>query len=413
MSPARRWLVVALLGLGMIIAYVDRANLSVALAVDSFNRFFRLGDADRGFLHSAFFWSYALLQIPAGWAVDRYGVKFPYALALGVWSLLSAATAWARSVPQLVLLRVSLGAAESIVSPASLRWINGNLAEERRGLAIGIYAAGTKLGPAVGGPLAAWLIAAYGWRAMFAVLGFSGLLFLIPWLALASDDKSTAPPAPDAEHARRTGASFGAVMAMPAMWGILFGTFCYGYFAYFCITWLPIYFVEERHLSLRLMGVYTMLSFGGLAAMATAAGWAADRIIAHGADAVRVRRAFTVAGFALGATEVLGMCVDSQFWALFFAVFSLSGLGLATANYWALAQTLVPGTTIGRITGFQNCASNLAGIAAPLITGWLKQSTGGYLAPMAAVCLILLAGLATFLLLVRREYAICERGPRS
>jgi MFS transporter, ACS family, D-galactonate transporter len=407
-SSIRRWVVVGLIALGMIVAYLDRANLSVALAVESFHRFFGLTDTDRGFLNSAFFWSYALLQIPAGWVVDRYGVKYPYAIALGCWSLLSAATAWVRSLPELVMLRVSLGAAESIVSPASLRWINANLPEERRGLAIGIYAAGTKLGPAVGGPVTAWLIAAYGWRAMFAVLGLGGLLFLIPWLSAVPDDRKRAGAV---DAARLPEAPFRRVLAMPAMWGILFGTFCYGYFAYFCITWLPVYFVEERGLSLTAMGIYTMFSFGGLAAMAMLAGWAADRMIARGGDPVQVRRGFTIAGFAVGATELLGICVDSEPWALFFAVFSLAGLGLATSNYWALAQTLAPGSAIGRLTGLQNCCSNLAGIAAPIATGWLKHKTGGYLAPMAAVFVMLLAGMAAFVLVVRPEYARIRPDP--
>ena len=67
----QRWIIIGLLSLGMIIAYVDRGNLSVALAVPDFIRSFHLSDTDRGTLNSAFFWSYAALQIPAGGAVDR------------------------------------------------------------------------------------------------------------------------------------------------------------------------------------------------------------------------------------------------------------------------------------------------------------------------------------------------------
>src|SRR3954454_14554961 len=89
-SPARNWTIIGLLSLGMIIAYVDRTNFSVALASKDFKTLFRLTDVDRGTLNSAFFWSYAFLQIPAGWLVDRYGVKFPYAWSFLVWSLVSA-----------------------------------------------------------------------------------------------------------------------------------------------------------------------------------------------------------------------------------------------------------------------------------------------------------------------------------
>lgn len=76
-SPSRKWIIVLLLSLGMVIAYIDRANISVVLALEEFKKLFQLVDRDRGTLNSAFFWTYALLQIPAGWLVDRYGVKIP------------------------------------------------------------------------------------------------------------------------------------------------------------------------------------------------------------------------------------------------------------------------------------------------------------------------------------------------
>ena len=74
-NPALRWAIIGLLSFGMIIAYASRSNLSVALVAPDFIRSFNLSNTDRGLLNSAFFWAYAGLQIPAGWVVDRYGVK--------------------------------------------------------------------------------------------------------------------------------------------------------------------------------------------------------------------------------------------------------------------------------------------------------------------------------------------------
>jgi hypothetical protein len=112
----------------------------------------------------------------------------------------------------------------------------------------------------------------------------------------------------------------------------------------------------------------------------------------------------------VASTEVFGAMSNSSEVALFFAVISLSGLGLTTANYWALTQTLMPGAAIGRIAGIQNCASNLAGVAAPLITGWLKEHTGGYTAPMQAIWFILVAGIISYVVLVRPELAKMKKG---
>ena len=403
-SASRKWFIVCLLSVGMIIAYVDRGNLSVVLAQAEFKKLFALSDKDRGALNSAFFWTYALLQIPAGWVVDRYGVKFPYAISFLFWCLVSAATALVTGLWQVLVLRMLLGVGEAIVTPASMRWIRFHCQEKERGLAVGIYMAGTKIGPAIGAPITAYLISISDWRSMFLALGLGGLLWLVPWLALVrNDDRDLERLAAPVQ--RGAAVSLGRVMASPVMWGIILGTFAYNYFVYFCMTWLPAYLVERRNLSLTSMGLYTMFSFGGMALVAALAGGAADRLIARGGDPIRMRKAFTIAGLLLASTELIGALSDSRSVALFFAVFSLSGLGVATANYWALTQTLIPGAAIGRIVGVQNMASNLSGIVAPVITGWLLQATGNYEAPMQAIWVVLLGGIAAYLFLVRAKYA--------
>jgi ACS family D-galactonate transporter-like MFS transporter len=301
-------------------------------------------------------------------------------------------------------LRVLLGVGESITTPAGMRWIRFHCPESQRGLAVGLYMAAAKIGPGLGAPLAAWLLLFWGWRVMFLIIGLGGLLWLAPWLKLVADDDRQI----EAAQVRQTpGASvpFLAVLASPVIWGTIVGTFCYQYFVYFCMTWMPAYFVEREKLSLESTGLYTMFSFVGMAAVATLAGWAADRLIARGGDPVRVRKAFTIAGFLVASTELIGAMSHSPSVSLFFAVFSLSGLGLTTANYWALTQTLIPGAAVGRIVGIQNCAANLPGIVAPLLTGWLKQATGGYTAPMQVIWVFLLAGVASYLFLVRARYA--------
>jgi MFS family permease len=171
------------------------------------------------------------------------------------------------------------------------------------------------------------------------------------------------------------------------------------------MTWMPAYFVEQRHLSLSSMGSYTFFSFGGMAVTAALAGWVADWMIDRGGNPVTVRKWFTIVGFAIACTELIGAQTSSLTLALVFAVLSLSGLGLATANLWALTQTLIPASAIGRFSGIQNCAASLAGVVAPILTGWLKQRSGGYQAPMQAIWLVLVLGVLSYLVLVREEYA--------
>jgi sugar phosphate permease len=235
-------------------------------------------------------------------------------------------------------------------------------------------------------------------------LGLGSLLWLVPWLTLVRNDDRQIEQLTNKTSPSES-VSFGRLMTSPVIWGTIIGTFCYMYFVYFCLTWMPAYFVERRNLSLSSMGLYTFFSFGGMATMAAVAGWAADRMISAGRNPINVRKGFTIAGFVMASAEVIGAFSESVPVALFFAVFSLSGLGLATANYWALTQTLIPGASIGRIVGIQNCAANLPGIVAPILTGWLKQSTGSYEAPMQAIWFFLILGIAAYVFLVREKYA--------
>ena len=399
----RRWTIIGLLSLGMVIAYVSRSNLSVVLVLPDFVGSFHLSDTDRGTLNSAFFWAYAVLQIPAGWVVDRYGVKLPYAVSFLFWCIASGLTAFTGSLRSLYALRVLVGAGEAVVAPASYRWIRVNFEEKERGLAIGLYMTGTKIGPAIAAPLAAWLVLHSDWRAMFLIVGVGGLVWLVPWLLLVDDDRPRRPKAAPASSAEAV--PFARVLASPVTWGAVIATFCYMYFVYFCMTWMPAYFVEQRHLTLAKMGLYTFFSFGGMAIVAALAGWVADLLIARGGNPVAVRKWFTIAGFVVACTELIGARSQSVTVALVFAVISLSGLGLATANYWALTQTLIPAAAIGRISGVQNCSASVAGIVAPILTGWLKQRTGSYEAPMQAIWFFLVVGILAYVFLVREKYA--------
>jgi ACS family D-galactonate transporter-like MFS transporter len=404
-TPARtnsRWLVVALLTLGVIIAYTDRINLSAALPAIRIS--FPLTAEASGILLSAFFWAYTLLQTPAGWVVDRFGLKWPYAAGLFLWSAASAATALVSSLHGLIALRIVLGMGEAIVIPASMRYIRENFAERERGLPMGILMSGTKYGPAIGAPIATYLVLGFGWRWMFVLNGALCIIWLVPWLFLVRDDRRTATVTKEQEPTKSI--SWGAIFATPVIWGTCLATFCYMYFVYFCMTWMPTYFKERFGFSLAASSWFTFMSFAGTGTIAILAGWAADQLIARGRNAVTVRKVFTIAGFVLAFSAAFGAFSHSTAITLFLAVFSLSGLGLATANYWALTQTLTPRSASARVAGIQNTAANIAGIAAPWITGLLIQKTGSFNAPLVAVGFWLLVGIGCYLFLVREKYAL-------
>ena len=218
----RKWLVVFLLALGMVIAYVDRANLSSVLALPSFREWIGVDDRGRGLLNSVFFWSYALMQIPVGWLVDRYGSKRPYAVGFAIWSLASAAAGMVQTLGQLASARLILGVGESVSTAASLRWIRLNCAEKERGLATGILFAGTKIGAAIGAPVTVALAIRFNWRWMFILSGLVGLFWLAAWIITVRDDAGVALSRNEPASALEK-VGIGELFRTPTLWEYLWG----------------------------------------------------------------------------------------------------------------------------------------------------------------------------------------------
>ncbi len=399
------WGIVVLLALGLMIAWMDRTSMSAAFADPHFVSEFALTHVERGWLGSAVYWSYGVMQLGMGWLVDRYGVKWPYAVCFFLWCLAAAATGLVDTLSALILVRLLIGAAEAVVVPATYRYLANHFEESRKGTALGIYSIGGKMGPALGAPIAAWLIVSYSWKAMFVVTGLAGLLWLLPWMGMLKNDF---PSKQELAAAKQRAASVPLtnLLVSPVVWGGLITNFCYSYFAFYCMTWMPAYLVEQRGLSLKQSGLYTFLSFAGIAIVAALAGWAADRLIARGRDAVLVRKSFIVAGFAGGTTVLFGAYAHSAQMALFWNVVSLSLLGLVTANNLALVKlTLIPKQAVGLNTGLQQVATSLAGGISASLSGWLLHVGGSYTLPMLAIFVFLLLGASSTVVLLRRKWA--------
>jgi MFS transporter, ACS family, D-galactonate transporter len=402
---AAPWGILALLTVGVLIAYFDRNSISSALAHDGFIAYFKLSDSERGWISAAFFVSYALMQIPMGWIVDRFGVKYPYAICFALWCLATAATGLVTSFVGLFIMRLVVGLTEAIVTPGSYRWIRLNMPEKHAGAAVGLFAMGNKIGVAIGAPIAAWLIVSFDWRLMFIISGLAGLIWLVPWFMSVKNDFKRKDER--AVERRKTGAvTFKSILASPVIWGAMIVNFCYGYFSFYCMTWMPAYLVESRGLSLEKSGLYTFFSFAGIAIVAIIAGWSADRIIARGRDAVKIRKIFIVTGFFGACSVLLGAYTESLQWALFWNVFSLSCLGLVTANNLALCKfTLIPPPAVGLSVGVQQVAGTSSGAVAAALSGWLLHITGTYTAPMMVIVLFLLIGAAACVILLRPKWS--------
>ena len=179
---SRRWTLIALLAAATFINYLDRGSLAVALPFIS--KDLGLGPIEQGFALSAFFWTYAAMQIPIGWIVDRYDIKRVYAVAFTLWSLSAAATGLVRGLGDLVFCRILLGIGESIYLPGGMKVVSLNFRADESAWPAGVFDLGAKLGLAIGTAVDVWLLVRFGWRSLFFRTGVAGLLWLIPWLWL-------------------------------------------------------------------------------------------------------------------------------------------------------------------------------------------------------------------------------------
>jgi MFS family permease len=387
----------ALLAVAVGLNYIDRGTLAVAgpLLVDGL----RLTATQFGVLLSAFFWSYVAMQVPAGWLADRYGGARVLTLAVALWSMTTALTSLAATFGALLALRMVLGVGESAFFPCSSKLIAGTIPLERRASANSVIMFGLALGPAIGTAVGAKLMAAFGWRATFAVFGFVSLLWLIPWsrmrrslMAIARDDSRKGPASP----------SLVELLRHRSLWGASLGHLSLNYGFTFMLSWMPLYLVKARGFSLTAMGAIAGAAYllNGLAAVAS--GWAIDRSVRRG---VSLNRAYklVMASNHVGAMLVTIAVVFSGpkiaiacLW-IYQLLSGMVGLGV-----FAIGQILAGPRAAARWIGVQGTVANIAGLTSPIITGLLVDASGSFAPAFVFAASVNVLGLFGWLVLVQR-----------
>lgn len=389
----RIWLTVGLLFFAACINYIDRGSLSVA--APALARSMDLSPSQIGFLLSAFFWSYTACQIPSGWLTDRLPVLWVFGAGYLLWSAATLASGLVGSMTVLVCCRLMLGIGESVAFPAYSKIIAIGFPSGRRGLPNALLDAGTKLGPAAGTFIGGMLVADYGWRVMFIVLGTVSLIWLVPWSIWAP--RSEAVPA-----GATNSPSMFEIALLPDAWGTFLGSFSYTYSYYFLLTWLPSYLVNERHVSLKMMGVLGSIPFLWSALSAVVCGWASDAWIQRGGSPTTVRKTFVAAGLLLSTIMVPAAMVSDLTLCVTLLSVAYVAFGMYASNHWAITQTLAGPAAAGKWSGMQNTAGQLAGVIAPLVSGFIVQATGHYFWAFLSPAVIAVLGAGCYVFLIRR-----------
>jgi MFS family permease len=384
-----------LLAVAVFINYVDRGNLATAAPV--VQREFHLSPSQIGILLSAFYWTYAINQLGAGWLAERFRVERVVALGFAIWSVATLLTGLAGGFVTLLALRLLLGLGESVAFPCSSKLLAVHVGIEKRGRANGAIAVGLAAGPAFGTFVGGMILAHFGWRPLFVSLGALSLLWLWPWLTGPVRDLSLVC-APDPVQ----GPSYVEIIRRRAAIGAALGHFCANYAFYIVISWLPLYLVQERGFSIARMAVLGGAVYLMQAGGAFAAGWGLDRWIRAGATPNRAYKTALVA-----SQTTFALCLVGAVWAPLLAssVFLLlagAAFGPTSATLYAVGQTLAGPAASGRWIGFQNCIGNLAGIVGPAITGVMVDRTGHFYTAFALAIAVALIGAVSWIAVVPR-----------
>jgi MFS transporter, ACS family, D-galactonate transporter len=384
--------VLALLALSVFINYIDRGSLSIAAPI--LKDELHLSASQLGILLSSFFWTYACFQIVSGWLVDRFNVNWVLAIGFFVWSSATAVTGLVHGFAILLMVRLVLGIGESVAYPSCSKILARHFSEDQRGFANSVIAAGNLCGPGFGMFVGGVLMARYGWRSFFVVLGLVSLIWLVLWWRWMP--RTAIADVPDLSQAP----GILAILEQRSAWGTCAGLFSVNYLSYFLITWLPFYLVRERHFSMNKMANVAGGSYLAAALVSAFCGWLSDRWIEAGMSPTRVRKTFTGAGLGCAAVFLLICVVAGPRLSIVTLALATMSLGACFSNLWAITQTLAGPEAAGRWTGVQNFAGNLAGWFAPALTGFVLDRTGQFFWPFAITAAVALLGTLAWVFMV-------------
>ncbi len=415
-SPQRWWLMVLLVA-GMIIAYAQRGALSVAapFMIEDLH----LSTAAMGVLLSAFFWSYSFMQVPAGWAVDRLGVRRAYAWGFALWSVASAVTGFARGMTELIVVRGVLGIGQAAAFPASARAVSNWFRDRERGSVTAGYLTGVRLGQALISALGGALLASCGYRLFFLASGLVPIVWLIPWLRFLRrwepDRHNSAVQVCRAPSAQRFSclASLGLFKQVSVL-GIFAGFFAYDYAWYVYVSWLPSYLMMERKFSAPEMGLYSSIPYLAMSGTILLSGFFSDILVRRGHAEIRVRKLLIVIGLLIACLIVPAGLVKDKMNAVWLLTISIAGLGIVAPNTWTLTQSVCARNVVGTVSGIQNFGGNLGGILAPVLTGAIASATQSFALALSLTGGILVLGVFSYCFMVSRQVELAtERTGRS
>ncbi len=400
----------SLLFMAGIINFLDRGSLSIA------NQAIRgdlgLSGTEFGFLLSAFSLSYGISQLPSGILLDRFGPRIVLGGGLLFWSVMQALAGSVNSFSHFIMLRIGLGIGEAPFMPSGVKVVNDWFNVKKRGLPMGIFNSSTTLGQAFAPPILVALMLAFGWRMMFLIIGVAGIAVALCWcawyrnrdqMALSTEDRAYLDQgSKPAVKTRLSLGEWGALFKRRSVWGMLLGFSGVNYTAWLYLAWLPGYLQAERGLSLANTGWVAAIPFlfGSLGMLVN--GVVADRLAQKGYSLLKSRKALICFGLVCSAACTL-LVIQSSSTAMAVAFISLAlfFIHFAGTSAWGLVQVIAPSRMVASVSSIQNFGSFIFASFAPIVTGWVLDTTGSFNWALVVCSCVTFAGALSYFFIVK------------
>jgi ACS family glucarate transporter-like MFS transporter len=418
----RWWIVFTLIGPMTFVMSLDRTALVVAAPIVQREYHFSL--VEMSLILTSFFWTYAALQVPAGWLAEKFGPRRALAWANGAWSLLTMATPLGFSVASFIGIRALLGAGQSADWPASVLALRRWFPRRERAKGNSVLLASLYLGPIAAGPATALVIQYFGWRVAFYSFGLLGVLLGAAWWTFFRDDPKTHPRI-GAEEAALISADQddeAAVQQKGAFWrglrSLQFWAIAVQYFFLllvqtFYATWLPTYLMNVRHMSLAAMGINSALPWATMFFTVFVAGWIADRVLRATGSVWLARVPAAILGFLVAASGlIIASQAENVVLMMVMLCASLGAVGFVQVSIWSATQDLGRSAT-GVVAGWTNCWGNSAGFVGPVAMAYLVRWTGGWSGALLGVALFAATGALLWLFVHPERPIPALAGPRG
>lgn len=410
--PTRaRFLILALVTIGTMINYLDRSVLGVAAPV--MTQELGLNAAVMGLVFSAFSWTYAAAQIPGGVFLDRFGARFTYALSVTLWSLATLLQGLVTGLGTLLACRLALGVAEAPCFPANSRILSTWFPQSERARATSVYSVGQYFGLAFLSPVLFWITGAFGWRALFVIVGAAGIGFgLIWWLVYREPHQARQANQAELDYIEAGGGlghggertkfdwrNIGRLLSKRQILGASIGQFAGNSTLVFFLTWFPTYLATEREMGWLKVGFYAVLPFIAASIGVVFGGTVSDMLLKWTKSATIARKLPIITGLLLASTIATAAFVESD--AVVIAIMSVAFFGQGMVNLgWTLITDVAPKRLIGLTGGVFNLCANVAGIVTPLVIGIVVATTGSFLGGLAFIGVVALIGALSYIFIV-------------